>query len=374
VLTLTPQVVRVAKGSRRRATGRGRRRPSAGAVSSVCSFGDQRLVPTVRSARTIAVLPCPKQERDDVRHAVVAPIITVFGATGFLGQRIVRRLHEHGCDMRIVSRHPRRARALFNTDDPRLRPIVADIRSGQSVADAIAGARGVVNAVSLYAEHGKETFHAVHVESAQRVAVEARRLGVAQFVHISGIGADAQSRSSYIRSRGQGELAVRTAYPGAILIRPAVMFGPDDAFLTVILKLLQRLPAYPIFGNGTTKLQPAHVDDVAEAVARIVQRTERDPITLECGGPQVYTYRDLVRTVAREANLKPRLIPVPFGVWFALARAAALLPSPAITRNQVELMRVDTVASPDLPGLRDLGIAPQQLEETVRLALQRRSA
>jgi uncharacterized protein YbjT (DUF2867 family) len=182
------------------------------------------------------------------------------------------------------------------------------------------------------------------------------------------------SRSSYIRSRGQGELAVRTAYPGAILIRPAVMFGPDDAFLTVILKLLQRLPAYPIFGNGTTKLQPAHVDDVAEAVARIVQRTERDPITLECGGPQVYTYRDLVRTVAREANLKPRLIPVPFGVWFALARAAALLPSPAITRNQVELMRVDTVASPDLPGLRDLGIAPQQLEETVRLALQRRSA
>ena len=305
---------------------------------------------------------------------MVAPIITVFGATGFLGQRIVRRLHEQGCAVRIASRHPSQARALFSTDDPRLRPIDGDIRSGQSVADAIAGARGVVNAVSLYVEHGKETIHAVHVEGAQRVAVEARRLGVEQLVHISGIGADAQSRSSYIRSRGQGELAIRTAYPGAILIRPAVMFGPDDAFLTVILKLLQRLPAYPIFGTGTAKLQPAHVDDVAEAVARIVQRTERDPITLECGGPQVYTYRDLVRTVAREANLKPRLIPVPFGVWFALARAAALLPSPAITRNQVELMRVDTVASPDLPGLRDLGIAPQELEETVRLALQRRSA
>src|SRR6185437_5073817 len=166
--------------------------------------------------------------------------------------------------------------------------IDGDIRSGPSVADAIAGARGVVNAVSLYVEHGKATFHAVHVESAQRVAVEARRLGVAQFVHISGIGADAQSRSSYIRSRGQGELGVRTAYPGAILIRPAAMFGPDDAFLTVILKLLQRLSGYPIFGSGMTRLQPVHVDDVAEAVARIVQRTERDPITLECGAPQVY--------------------------------------------------------------------------------------
>jgi NADH dehydrogenase len=128
---------------------------------------------------------------------------------------------------------------------------------------------------------------------------------LSQLVHISGIGADAQSRSSYIRSRGQGELAVRTAYPGAILVRPSVMFAPDDAFLSVILKLLQRLPAYPIFGSGTAKLQPTHVDDVAEAIARIVQRTERDPITLECGGPRVYTYKDLVRSVAREAGLKP---------------------------------------------------------------------
>jgi len=299
------------------------------------------------------------------------PIITVFGATGFLGQRIVRRLYEHGCAVRIASRHPERGRALFGTDDRRLQAIEGNIRARQSVADAIAGVRGVVNAVSLYVEHGKETFHAVHVEGAQRVAVEARRLGVEQLVHISGIGADAQSRSPYIRSRGQGELAVSTAYPGAILVRPAVMFGPDDAFLTVILKLLRRLPAYPIFGTGTAKLQPAHVDDVAEAVARIVQRAERDPITLECGGPQVYTYRDLVRSVAREAGLKPRLIPVPLAVWHAMARVAELLPSPAVTRNQVELMRVDTVASAELPGLRDLGITPQPIEDTIRLIVRR---
>jgi uncharacterized protein YbjT (DUF2867 family) len=277
-----------------------------------------------------------------------------------------------GVPVRIASRHPSQARALFGTNDPRLRPIDGDIRSGQSVADAIAGARGVVNSVSLYIEHGKETFHAVHVEGAQRVAMEARRLGVEQLVHISGIGADAQSRSPYVRSRGQGELAVRTAYPGAILVRPAVMFGPDDAFLTVILKLLQRLPAYPIFGSGTTKLQPADVDDVAEAVARIVQRAERDPIILECGGPQVYTYRDLVRSVAREASLKPRLIPVPFGAWYALARVAELLPSPAITRNQIALIQIDTVTSPELPGFRDLGIVPQPLEETIRSILQKR--
>jgi uncharacterized protein YbjT (DUF2867 family) len=298
---------------------------------------------------------------------VVAPIITVFGATGFLGRRIVRRLYEKGCAVRIASRHPNRARALFGTDHPRLQAIEGDIRSRQSVADAIAGVRGVVNSVSLYIEHGNETFHAVHVEGAQRVAVEAGQLGVEQLVHVSGIGADAQSRSPYIRSRGEGELAVRAAYPGAILVRPAVMFGSDDAFLTVILTLLKRLPAYPIFGSGMKKLQPAHVEDVAEAVARVIQRTERDPITLECGGSHVYTYKDLVRSIAREAGLNPTLIPVPFAVWYALARAAEFLPSPTVTRNQVELMQVDTVASPEMSGFKELGIVPQQLEETVRL-------
>jgi uncharacterized protein YbjT (DUF2867 family) len=211
------------------------------------------------------------------------------------------------------------------------------------------------------------SFHAVHVEGAQRVAVEAGQLGVEQLVHVSGIGADAQSRSPYIRSRGEGELAVRAAYPGAILVRPAVMFGSDDAFLTVIITLLKRLPAYPIFGSGMKKLQPAHVEDVAEAVARVIQRTERDPITLECGGSHVYTYKDLVRSIAREAGLNPRLIPVPFAVWHALARAAEFLPSPVVTRNQVELMQVDTVASPEMSGFKELGIVPQQLEETVRL-------
>jgi uncharacterized protein YbjT (DUF2867 family) len=300
------------------------------------------------------------------------PIITVFGATGFLGQRIVRRLYEHGCAVRIASRHPERGRALFGTDDRRLQAIEGDIRARQSVADAIAGVCGVVNAVSLYVEHGKETYHAVHVEAAQRVAMEARRLGIEQFAHISGIGADAQSRSPYIRSRGQGELAVRMAFPGAILVRPAVMFGPDDAFLTVILRLLQRLPAYPIFGSGKTKLQPVHVDDVAAAIARILQRAERDPITLECGGPHIYTYKDLVRGVAREADVKPILIPVPFAVWHALARVSAFLPGPPITRNQVELMQADTVASRDMPGLRELGILPQQLDETIRLIVRRK--
>ena len=136
----------------------------------------------------------------------------------------------------------------------------------------------MVNAVSLYVEHGRETFHSVHVEASQRVAVQAHRAGVERLVHVSGIGSDAASPSLYIRKRGEGELAVRTAFADATIIRPAVMFGPDDAFLTTILKLLRRLPIYPMFGRGLTRLQPAYVNDVAEAIATVLQGTERHAI------------------------------------------------------------------------------------------------
>jgi NADH dehydrogenase len=160
--------------------------------------------------------------------------ITVFGGTGFLGRRIVRHLRDRGFPVRIASRHPDRGHRQFGSDDPQLQSVEANIHDERSVADALADAYGVVNAVSLYVEHGRETFRSVHVESAQRMAAEARRTGVERFVHISGIGADAVSQSRYIRTRGEGELVFRAAFRDAIFIRPAVMFGPDDAFLTII--------------------------------------------------------------------------------------------------------------------------------------------
>ena len=195
--------------------------------------------------------------------------VTVFGGTGFLGRRIVRHLRSSGTPVRIASRHPDRGHRLFDPDDPQLQSVGADIRDERSVADALTGACGVVNAVSLYVEHGQATFHSVHVESAQRVAAQAHRAGVERLVHVSGIGADATSPSRYIRKRGEGELAVRAAFADALFVRPAVMFGPDDAFLTTILKLLRRLPIYPMFGRGRTRLQPAYVEDVADAVTRV---------------------------------------------------------------------------------------------------------
>ena len=253
--------------------------------------------------------------------------VTVFGGTGFLGRRLVWRLREHGFSVRIASRHPDR-RCVPGIDGPQLESIQADIHDERSVAEAVAGAYGVVNAVSLYVERGNDTFHSVHVESAKRVAAQALSAGVERLVHVSGIGAAAASQSLYIRKRGEGELAVRAAFSKSILIRPGVMFGLDDAFLTTVLALLRRLPAYPMFGSGDTRLQPVYVEDIGEAVAVALQQPDAEAETFECGGPRVYTYAEFLRSVAREAGLKPMLIPFPFAAWHALAWISELLRSP----------------------------------------------
>ncbi|MGH6926826.1 MAG: complex I NDUFA9 subunit family protein [Dongiaceae bacterium] len=291
--------------------------------------------------------------------------VTVFGGTGFLGRRVVRRLREQDVSVRVASRNPDRGRALFGADHERLHSIIADVNDERSVADAVSGSDAVVNAVSLYVEHGTETFQSVHVQCARRVAAQAQRAAVARFVHVSGIGADAASPSPYIRSRGEGESAVRAAFPTAIVLRPAVMFAEDDAFLTTIIGLLRRLPAYPMFGSGATRLQPVHVEDVAEAVARILERSETEPVTFEFGGPRAYSYEELLRTVAREVGLRTMLFPMAFPAWHALARIGEMLPRPPITRNQVELMCRDNVVSGAEAGFATLDIRPRPLEEAL---------
>jgi uncharacterized protein YbjT (DUF2867 family) len=275
-------------------------------------------------------------------------IVTVFGGTGFLGRRIVRHLARQGFSARIASRHPEGA------------GIRADIRDEGAVQAAIAGAYGVVNAVSLYSESGTETFQALHVKAAGQLASQAKRAGVERFIHVSGIGADPDSRSSYIKSRGEGELVVRSAFANASIVRPAVMFGDDDAFLNTIVKLLRRLPAYPLFGRGLTRLQPVFVEDVAEAIAQSLNPDA--PNICELGGPQVYTYRELLAEIAARLGKRPILVSVPFTLWNLLA----LIPGAPVSRNQIELMEADTVASVDVPGFGAFGITPQPIANTLK--------
>ena len=293
--------------------------------------------------------------------------VTVFGGTGFVGRRIMRRLSDAGATVRVASRHP------AQDEGENVEQVVADAHDERSVEAAVAGADGVVNAISLYVEHGADTFHSVHVEAAARIARVARQAGVKRFVHVSGIGADTLSPSPYIRTRGEGEAAVQAAFPGAIVVRPAVIFARDDAFLTAILRLLRTLPAYPLFGDGRTRLQPAHVDDVAAAIAQLLRQTQEPSPIYELGGPRIYSYEELLRTIARIAGLRPVLVRIPFVFWDAAAGLAKMLPHPPLTRNQVELMQIDTTASDSRPGFGPLGISPRSLEEELKAMLKQKN-
>ena len=283
-----------------------------------------------------------------------AQTATVFGGSGFLGRRVVRRLREAGFAVRFAARHPERGRSLFADGEPGIASIRADINEESAVAAAIA--------VSLYVERGKDTFRSVHVEAAARVARSAAEAGVPRLVHVSGIGADAGSPSAYIRSRGEGKAAVLRAFAAATLIRPAVMFGPDDAFVAPLLSMLRRLPAFPLFGTGGTRLQPVYVEDIGEAVARIMRlpATER---VYELAGPQVYDYRSLLLLLGKSLGRERLLLPVPFALWKIIGTIGQLLPAPPITRSQVELMECDNIASPGVPGFANLGMTPRSLEE-----------
>jgi NADH dehydrogenase len=298
---------------------------------------------------------------EDIAHRAVGHrgLITVFGGTGFLGRRIVRHLIDHGFEVRAASRHPERVGSRPDAGPETTR---ADIRDETAVAAALLGASGAVNAVSLYVERADATFEALHVEAAARVARLARDSGVERFIHVSGIGSDPASAAPYIAARGRGEIAVQQAFPGAIVIRPAVMCGPDDAFLTTVVRLLRYLPVYPMFGLGETKLQPVDVEDVAEGIARLLAGAGADAATYEFAGARVYTYKELITNIGDQVKARLTLVPLPFALWRLLAWGAEFLPGPPLSRNQVALMRRDNIASADCPGLSRLGIAPTEIQ------------
>ena len=283
--------------------------------------------------------------------------VTVFGGTGFVGRRVVRQLAGSGVTVRVASRHPGPA------EGGDIQQIAVDVHDEGSIEAAVAGSDGVVNAIGLYVEHGSDTFHAVHVETAAAIAGAARRAGARRFVHLSGIGVNAASPSPYLRVRGEGEAAVQAAFPGAVIIRPALMFGSDGGLLATILRLLRVLPVYPIFGDGRTRLQPASADDVAAAIAEVLRQGKKPYPVYELAGPRVYSYEEMLRTIARSTGSRPLLMRMPFALWEALAGAAEILPHPPLTRNQVDLMQIDTTASDRLPGFRTLGISPRSLEQ-----------
>lgn len=292
------------------------------------------------------------------KRTSAARIVAVFGGTGFLGRQVVEQLLHERFAVRVATRHPQRE------EREHLTSIKADVNDDASVARAVDGCYGVVNAVSLYVERHGQTFQSVHVEAAERVAREAKEAGVERLVHVSGIGSDARSDSPYIASRGRGEEAVRRAFPGATLVRPAVMVGPGDSFIVPLAGLLRRFPVFALFGRGNTRLQPAHVSDVALAVACCFV-VDAPALVYELGGPQVYRYRDLLDLLRRHVGARVIFLPLSFFVWHGLGALAEQLRRPPITRNQIALMRHDNIVSGGCPDFGTLGIHPRRLEDTL---------
>lgn len=301
--------------------------------------------------------------------------VTVFGGSGFLGRQIVRRLAGDGAHVRVAVRHPERASFLAEASTAgQIVPVYADVWDDASVRPAVDGAEAVVNTVGHYVERGKASFAAIHGQGARQVARASAMADVQRLVHISGLGADPASDSPYVRARGIGERLVQEAFPEATILRPSVLFGPEDAFLNRLAGLARVMPVLPLFGTGETRLQPVYVRDIAEAVAQALAAPVTKGQVLELGGPRVYTYKALVQLVLAQIDRRRLLIPVPYFVWELLATLLAPLPNRPISRDQVILMKRDNVVGANALTFAELGIAPTSVEEILPTYLQQRPA
>ena len=303
-------------------------------------------------------------------------LVTVFGGSGFVGRHVVRALTRAGWRVRVAVRRPDRAwflRPLGGVGQ--IEAVQANLRYPDSVRAAVVGASAVVNASGIKSQSGRQNYEAVHVFGAEEIARACAAEGVGALVHISGIGADPTSDNAYIASKGRGEAAVREAFPATAILRPSVVFGPEDDFFNRFAALARVLPALPLFGGGATKLQPVFVGDVGLAATHALDAVASAGRTYELGGPDVMSLREAIEHTLRVIERRAALIPLPFPISRLLARGTEVASAVSLgrfpkmlttTRDQIELLRLDNVVSATAVTegrtLRDLGIAPQGVE------------
>jgi len=297
---------------------------------------------------------------------MVSKRVTVFGGSGFLGRQIVKCLVVEEVKIRVAVRHPERASFLKRMGrDGQIELVRADVWEETTVAPAVKNSTSVINTVGHYVEKSSATFDAIHGQGAHNVARQAGIAGVERLIHVSGVGANPASDSPYVRARGIGENLVKGAFEGVTILRPSVIFGPDDSFFNTLANLARRSPVLPLFGTGCTNLQPVFVGDVAEACVRVLADPSTQGKAYELGGPRVYTYKALLQLVLKQVDMRRVLVPVPFFLWDALAALLAFLPNPPLTRDQVKLMKSNNVVGEAALTLEDLGIASTPVEEVL---------
>jgi NADH dehydrogenase len=296
-------------------------------------------------------------------------LVTVFGGSGFLGRHVVRALARSGFRVRVGVRRPDLAGDLQPLGRVgQIHAVQANLRYPASVVDAVRDAHVVVNLVGILFERGRQRFDSVQAKGAAHVAAAAAGVG-AHLVHVSAIGADAESSSLYARSKAAGEAAVREAVPGATILRPSVIFGPEDDFFNKFAALARLSPVLPLIGGGATRFQPVYVGDVAAAVAAAVEGRALAATTYELGGPDVRTFRELMQYVLATTGRRRLLLPLPFALARLQAQVLQFLPKPPLTPDQVELLRADNVvsdaAAAERRTLAGLGIAPTAMAAVV---------
>jgi uncharacterized protein YbjT (DUF2867 family) len=288
--------------------------------------------------------------------------VTVLGATGFIGRYVVKRLAAEGAVVAAVGRHASRAGFIKPMGDVgQIALLEADLTDEPVLDAVVAGADAVVNLVGIKLERGTQRFEALHHRLPARLAAAARAAGVKQLVHVSAIGADPAAPSAYHRTKAEGELALRAGFAEAVVLRPAVVFGPEDDFFNRFAAMACLAPALPLIGGGTTRFQPVYVGDVAASVMAALDQPDAAGRVFELGGPRVLTFRELMVLMLHEIRRRRLLVPVPFGLATIAAALVEWLPAPLLTRDQVRMLRSDNVAAPDMPGLAALGIAPTSL-------------
>jgi uncharacterized protein YbjT (DUF2867 family) len=290
-------------------------------------------------------------------------LVTVFGGSGFVGRHTVSALARRGYRVRAAERRPDLAGHLQPMGAVgQIQPVQANLRYPESLARAVEGAGAVVNAVGILAPSGRQTFESIHVDGARAIARAAREAGVKRLVHVSAIGADKASPSRYARSKAAGELAVLEEFPSAIIVRPSIVFGPEDDFFNRFAAMARVSPVLPLVGGGKTRFQPVYVGDVAAAIANAIEGAGKPGAAYELGGPEVLSFRKLLDMTQEYAGRSRGYFPLPF--WLASLQAALTAPLPnawrPITADQVRLLKRDNVVSEaaksDGRTLADLGV------------------
>lgn len=310
---------------------------------------------------------------EEKRRTMAGQTVTIFGGSGFIGRYVVARLADRGWTVRVAVRHPRQAQFLKPLGNVgQIVPVRARLQSDAEVTAAVQGADAVVNLVGILAEGGAQSFEALQHLGAQRIAEIAAAEGITRFVQMSAIGADPDAEAEYARTKGLGEMAVRSAVPEAVVLRPSIVFGPEDGFFNRFAVMARLAPALPLIGGGLTRFQPVYVGDVADAVVAGLEREAARGKTFELGGPRVYSFKELLQLLLKTIRRRRFLVPVPWALAYVQGSILQLLPDPPLTRDQVKLLERDNVVASDALTLADLGIdAPHSVEVIIPTYLER---